>query len=184
MREVPYLERPQAVASAYRELTTDQTRKVLVVAGTHEEIARITHAIREGMKVSGELGAGTVFERHGPLQWTEAQKKNLSNYQQGQFLLFHRSSHGIARNDTFVVERSDRSLIIARDLNAIERMVSPTQARSFSVQERSQIEISPRDRLLLTGNRREGDFRATNGELVFGSNSQELPTTAVTATVQ
>lgn len=44
--------------------------------------------------------------------------------------------------------------------------MSPTQARSFSVQERSEIEISPGDRLLLTGNRREGEFRATNGELV------------------
>ena len=55
IREVPYLERPQAVASAYRELTTDPNRKVLVVAGTHEEIGRITHAIREGMKQSGDL---------------------------------------------------------------------------------------------------------------------------------
>jgi ATP-dependent exoDNAse (exonuclease V) alpha subunit len=34
------------------------------------------------------------------------------------------------------------------------------------VHERNQIEISPGDRLLLTGNRREVDLRATNGELV------------------
>ena len=165
IREVPYLERPQAVASAYRELTTDPNRKVLVVAGTHEEIGRITHAIREGMKQNGDLGSGKIFERHTPLQWTEAQKKDLSNYQQGQVLLFHRSSHGIGRSDALVVERSDKSHIIARDLNGVERIVSPTQARSFSVHERSQIEISPGDRLLLTGNRREADFRATNGEL-------------------
>jgi conjugative relaxase-like TrwC/TraI family protein len=165
IREVPYLERPQAVASAYRELTTDPNRKVLVVAGTHEEIGRITHAIRESMKQNGDLGPGKIFERHTPLQWTEAQKKDLSNYQQGQVLLFHRSSRGIARNEALVVERSDRSHIIARDLNGVERMVSPTQARSFSVHERSQIEVSPGDRLLLTGNRREADFRATNGEL-------------------
>jgi len=165
IREVPYLEGPQAVASAYRELTTDPNRKVLVVAGTHEEIGRITHAIREGMKESGELGHGKTFERHTPLQWTEAQKKDLSNYQQGQVLLFHRSSHGIARNEALVVQGSDRSHIIARDANGVEHMVSPTQARSFSVHERSQIEISPGDRLLLTGNRREADFRATNGEL-------------------
>jgi ATP-dependent exoDNAse (exonuclease V) alpha subunit len=111
------------------------------------------------------LGPGTVFERHTPLQWTEAQKKDLSNYQQNQVLLFHRSSHGIARNEALVVDRTDGSQIIARDLNGVERMVSPTQSRSFSVQERSQIEISPGDRLLLIGNRREGDFRATNGEL-------------------
>jgi hypothetical protein len=108
IREVPYLERPQAVASAYRELTTDPSRKVLVVAGTHEEIGRITHAIREGMKQSGDLGPGKIFERHTPLQWTEAQKKDLSNYQQGQVLLFHRSSHGIARNEALVVERAIR----------------------------------------------------------------------------
>ena len=165
IREVPYLERPQAVASAYRELTADPNRKVLVVAGTHEEIGRITHAIRESMKQSGDLGPGKIFERHTPLQWTEAQKKDLSNYQQGQVLLFHRSSHRIARNEALVVERSDKSHILARDQNGVERMVSPTQARSFSVQERSQIEISPGDRLLLTGNRREADFRATNGEL-------------------
>lgn len=138
---------------------------MLVVAGTNEEIGRITHAIRESMKQSGDLGLGKAFEHHTHLQWTEAQKKDLSNYQQGQVLLFQRSSHGIGRNEALVVERSDRSHIIARDQNGAERVVSPTQARSFSVQERSEIEISPGDRLLLTGNRREADFRATNGEL-------------------
>src|ERR1017187_6607240 len=107
VREVPYLERAEAVASSYRELTTDAGRKVLVVAGTHEEIGRITHAIREGMKQRGELASGTVFQHHTPMQWTEAQKKDLSNYQQGQILLFHRSSHGIARNQSLVVERTD-----------------------------------------------------------------------------
>jgi ATP-dependent exoDNAse (exonuclease V) alpha subunit len=38
--------------------------------------------------------------------------------------------------------------------------------RSFSIQERGQIEIAPGDRLLLMGNRREPEFCATNGELV------------------
>ncbi len=163
---VPYLERAEAVASAYRELTTDPTRKVLVVAGTHEEIGRITHAIREGMKQRGELARGIVCQRQTPLQWTEAQKKDLSNYQKGQVLQFHRSSHGIGRNEALVVEGTDRSGIVTRDPNGMERLVSPIQARSFSVQERGQIEVAPGDRLLLTGNRRGPDFRATNGELV------------------
>ena len=166
VREVPYLERAEAVASAYRELTTDPGRRVLVVAGTHEEIGRITHAIREGMKQRGELERGIVCQRHTPLQWTEAQKKDLSNYQQGQVLLFHRSSHGIRRNEALVVDRADGPDIVTKDINGVERLVSPMQARSFSVQERGQIEIAHGDRLLLTGNRRGTDFRATNGELV------------------
>ena len=48
----------------------------------------------------------------------------------------------------------------------MERMVSPSQARSFSVHECQQIEVAPGDRLLLTGNRGGAGFRATNGELV------------------
>jgi ATP-dependent exoDNAse (exonuclease V) alpha subunit len=48
----------------------------------------------------------------------------------------------------------------------LERTVSPSQARSFSVHERQQIEVAPGDRLLLTGNRGDAAFRATNGELV------------------
>lgn len=165
VREVPYLDTARTVAAAYRELAADPIRKVLVVAGTHEEIGRITHAIRGDMKQDGELERGMVFERHAPLQWTEAQKKDLSNYQEGQILQFHRSSHGISKHETLVVERANASHIVARDRHGLERMVSPTQARSFSVHERHQIEVAPGDRLLLTGNRRETDFRATNGEL-------------------
>jgi ATP-dependent exoDNAse (exonuclease V) alpha subunit len=117
------------------------------------------------MKQDGELERGMVFERHAPLQWTEAQKKDLSNYQEGQVLQFHRSSHGISKHEALVVERANASHIVARDQHGIERMVSPTQARSFSVHERHQIEVAPGERLLLTGNRRETDFRTTNGEL-------------------
>jgi conjugative relaxase-like TrwC/TraI family protein len=165
VREVPYLDTAHTVAAAYRELTADPSRKVLVVAGTHEEIARITHAIRHDMTQQGELCGGTIFERHAPLQWTEAQKKDVSNYQEGQILQFHRSSHGIGKNESLVVERASASYIVARDQHGVERMVSPAQARSFSVHERHQIEVAPGDRLLLTGNRREAGFRATNGEL-------------------
>jgi hypothetical protein len=34
---------------------------VLVVAGTHEEIGRITHAIREGMKQCHQSSENVVF---------------------------------------------------------------------------------------------------------------------------
>jgi hypothetical protein len=139
---------------------------VLVVAGTHDEIGKITDAIREDMKLRGELDRGVVSERYVPLQWTEAQKKDLANYKSGQVLLFHRSSRGIEKHEALTVERTDKLSIVARDQHGMERTVSPTQARSFSVHERQQIEVSPGDRLLLTGNRGGAGFRATNGELV------------------
>jgi ATP-dependent exoDNAse (exonuclease V) alpha subunit len=166
VREVPYLERAQAVASAYRALASDLDHTVLVVAGTHDEIGKITDAIREDMNLRGELDRGVVSERYVPLQWTEAQKKDLANYKSGQVLLFHRSSRGIEKHEALTVERTDKLCIVARDQHGMERTVSPTQARSFSVHERQQIEVSPGDRLLLTGIRGGAGFRATNGELV------------------
>jgi ATP-dependent exoDNAse (exonuclease V) alpha subunit len=166
VREVPYLERAQAVASAYQALTTDSSRTVLVVAGTHDEIGKITDAIREDMKQRGELDRGIVSERYLPLQWTEAQKKDMVNYKSGQVLLFHRSSRGIEKHEALIVERIEKSGIVARDQHGMERTVSPTQARSFSVHERQQIEVAPGDKLLLTGNRGDAAFRTTNGELV------------------
>jgi hypothetical protein len=166
VREVPYLERAQAVASAYRTLTSDANRSVLVVAGTHDEIGKITDAIREDMKQRGELDRGVVSERYVSLQWTEAQKKDLVNYKSGQVLLFHRSSHEIEKHEALTVERTDKSRIVVRDQHGVERMVRPSQARSFSVHERQQIEVAPGDRMLLMGNRRDEAFRAINGELV------------------
>jgi ATP-dependent exoDNAse (exonuclease V) alpha subunit len=166
VREVPYLERAQAVASAYRALTSNSDRTVLVVAGTHDEIGKITDAVREEMKQRGELDRGIVAERYVPLQWTEAQKKDLVNYKSGQVLLFHRSSRGIEKHEALTVEWTDKSGIVARDQHGMERTVSPTQARSFSVHECQRIEVAPGDKLLLTGNRGGAGFRATNGELV------------------
>jgi len=56
--------------------------------------------------------------------------------------------------------------LVARKETGEEVSISPKQTRAFSVYEREPIEIATGDRLMLTGNRRGAEFRATNGELV------------------
>ena len=165
VREVPYVERAQAVADVYRELTAGQNRKVLVVAPTHEEIGRVTNAIREDLKQRAVLGDDDTLHRHIPLQWTEAQKKDISNYQPDQVLVFHRASHGIEKYEALTVTNVSGSSIHTMNERGEDKSVSLTQARSFSVHERTEIEIAAGDKLLLMGNRKEPGFRATNGEL-------------------
>ena len=165
VREVPYMERAQAVADIYRTMTAEPARKVLVVAPTHEEIGRVTQAIREDLKQRSVLGDGETLRRHIPLQWTEAQKKDISNYQSGQVLVFHRASHGIEKHEALTVTGVSGSSIHAMNERGEEKSVTLTQARSFSVQERTEIEVAAGDRLLMMGNRKEPGFRATNGEL-------------------
>ena len=163
--EVPYMERAQAVADIYREMTAEPGRKVLVVAPTHEEIGRVTQAIREDLKQRSVLGSGETLHRHIPLQWTEAQKKDISNYQPEQVLAFHRASHGIEKHEALTVTGISGCTIHATNERGEEKSVSLTQARSFSVHERREIEVAAGDKLLMMGNRKEPGFRATNGEL-------------------
>jgi conjugative relaxase-like TrwC/TraI family protein len=166
VHEVPFSERGQVVADLYREMTADPSRRVLVVAPTHEEINRVTQAIRHDLSERGLLGAGVMMDRYVPLQWTEAQKRDLSNYREGQVLVVHRAARSMERHEALTVSRVDAGAVVARNSRGEERTFTPSQTRSFSVHERRAIEVAPGDRLLLTGNRRDAGFRATNGELV------------------
>lgn len=147
-------------------MTADASKRVLVVAPTHEEIDRVTRAIRSDLKERGHLGQSTMVERYAPLQWTEAQKRDLSNYQDGQILLIHRAGRGMDRHEALKVKKVTAESLVAHDARGEERTFTPAQTRAFSVHEQRSIEVSSGDRLMLTGNRRDPNFRATNGELV------------------
>jgi conjugative relaxase domain, TrwC/TraI family len=166
VREVPFAERGRVVADLYREMTADPAQRILVVAPTHEEIGRVTRAIRGDLTQRGQLGDSMTVDRYVPLQWTEAQKRDLSNYREGQVLLVNRASRGMEKHEALTVSRVDPGTVVARNAHGEERTFTPTQTRLLSVHEQRSIEVAPGDRLLLTGNRRDTDFRATNGELV------------------
>ena len=166
VHEVPSVERGRAVADLYREMTADSSRRVLVVAPTHEEIDRVTRAIRHDLSEHGHLGQSVAIDRYVPMQWTEAQKRDLANYHEGQVLVVHRAGRGMEKHESLTVSRVDSGTVIARDARGEERSFIPAQTRSFSVHERQSIDVAPGDRLMLTANRRDAGFRATNGELV------------------
>jgi conjugative relaxase-like TrwC/TraI family protein len=170
VHEVPLVERGRAVADLYREMTADPSRRVLVVAPTHEEIGRVTRAIRKDLSERGHLGQSVTMDRYVPLRWTEAQKRDLANYREGQVLVVHRAARGMGKHEALTVSRVGLNAIVARDVRGEERSFTPPQTRSFSVHQRQSIDVAPGDRLLLTGNRRDAGFCATNGELVSVSN--------------
>jgi len=166
VHEVPFAERARTVADLYRVMSADPSRRILVVAPTHEEIARVTRAIRDDLSDRGPLGQSVTMDRYVSLQWTEAQRRDFSNYQKGQILLVHRSSRGMEKQEALKVNRTAPKMLFAHNARGEERTFTPAQTRSFSVYERQSIEVAPGDRLLLTGNRKDTNFRATNGELV------------------
>ena len=165
IREVSIFDRGQIVADLHREFRTEG-RETLVVAGTHAEISQLTDAIRQDRNEHGELGVGHSFDRYISLQWTTAQKQELSNYQEGQVLQFHRDTKLAKRHESLEVVRVGPESLVARKETGEEVNISPKQTRAFSVYERQPIEVAPGDSLMLTANRRGPELRATNGELV------------------
>jgi conjugative relaxase-like TrwC/TraI family protein len=171
VREVPWYDRAQAVQQAYSDAQAEtnakgQPRSVLVVAANHEEIGNITEAIRTERTRTGELGMNTHQEHHVPLNWTSAEKSNVRNYAEGQVLEFHRAVKGVARHESLEVIGVENGKVVARNARGEERHFTAKQAKCFEVYERRAIDVAPNDKLLLTANRREPGFRATNGELV------------------
>src|SRR6266496_1852360 len=165
IREVPIFERGQMVAELHREFRA-KGRDALVVAATHAEISQLTDAIRQDKKEHGELGVGHSFDRYVSLQWTAAQKQELTNYQEGLVLQFHRDTKLAKRHESLEVVRVGPESLVVRKETGEEVSISPKQTRAFSVYQRQPIEIATDDMLMLIANRRGPELRATNGELV------------------
>lgn len=163
VREVSFAGRAQAVADAF---AVHPGSTSLVVCATHDEIDRVTDAIRDHLKKAGEIGQGTALKRHISLGWTTAQKSDSRNFRPGQILEFHRAVKGIAKYESVEVVRADSHGVVVRTAAGVERRLTGKQAKSFDVMEARPIDIAPVDRLLLTANRREERLRTTNGELV------------------
>lgn len=163
VREVAFSDRANAIADAYNSVVG---RSCLVVCATHQEIERVTDALRQRRKKQGELGQGAALTRHVSLNWTAAQKADLENYRPGELLVFHRAVKSIAKYETVEVARVSVDGLVVRSADGKEHTVSANQTANFDVVEARPIEVSPGDRLLLTANRREGKLRITNGELV------------------
>ncbi len=163
---VTAVSRSAKVAELYRRMTSTPKRKVLVVAGTHAEIDDITGAIRHDLSQRGILGKSEMIEHYFPLSFTQAQKQNSSSYRPGQVLVFHRSLKGIKKYDSLRVIRTQSDCVVAVVPGGEEISLSPMQSNFFSVYGSCPIEVGRGDHLLLHGNRKDHDFRATNGEIV------------------
>jgi conjugative relaxase-like TrwC/TraI family protein len=171
IREVDWRLRAHEVSRAYSEAAAvpnarGKARTVLVVAATHDDIRSVTHAIRADRQRAGELAPGEAFVQHTALNWTEAQKKQTKNYRSGHVLEFHKASKGVRKNEALEVVSADKSAITARRASGEAVTLTSRQAKAFGVFEKQELEVSAGDKLLLQANRRDKQFRATNGELV------------------
>src|SRR5207247_4794623 len=128
VHEVAWLDRARAVARAFADAELEG-RNTIVVCATHEEIDRVTEAIRSLRKQAGSLGRSVQIERDVSLNWTTAQKSDPRNFRPGQLLVFHRAVKGIAKNETAEVIRVEDERMIVRSERGELRGMNANQAK-------------------------------------------------------
>ena len=143
----------QCAADAYLS-ATKQGRSALLVSPTWAEIEAVTEKVRYTLKAQGEIGQReetvTVFDS---LSWTEAQKKDISQYEPGQRLRFVRRTKKFDRGETMEVVATVESGLRVRRSDGTEMDFIPTSsAASFDVGESRELKVAAGDWLLLQAN--------------------------------
>lgn len=100
--EVPGAERYQKLAEDYLHAVQPEGGKektALVIAPTHAEGAKVTAAIRDGLRAQGRLGKDREFLQLKPLHLTEADRKDAQSYEAGDVLQFTQNAKGFTRGE-------------------------------------------------------------------------------------
>ncbi|WP_425400190.1 MobF family relaxase [Aeoliella sp.] len=159
IREVDDSERYRQLASSYLEAVSEKKKggafkTALVVSPTHAEAARITQAVREGLKEQGKLGQERIVSGWVPSHLTDAQKADATQYEPGDLLQFHQNARGFKKGSRLIVD----------DGGSV-----PTQvANRFEVYRPTQFALAAGDRVRITagGKTKDGKHRLSNGSLM------------------
>ena len=143
----------QRAADAYLS-ATKQGKSALLVSPTWSEIEAVTDKVRDTLKAEGVIGqqeeAVTVFDS---LSWTEAQKKNASQFEPGQRLRFVRQTKHFDRGETVeVVATVENGLRVRRPDGMEVNFIPASAAASFDVGEARELKVAAGDWLLLQAN--------------------------------
>jgi conjugative relaxase-like TrwC/TraI family protein len=162
VKEAGLLDRAEAVAEAYR----NAKGKTIVVCPTHEEIGRVTEAIRADLIRREKLGRETTLDRYHALNWTDAQKQDMRNFAPGQVLVFHKGTKDARKYEAFTVTAQNGDSLTAANGLGKEIHLTKKQAKSFGVFDTRDIGVAPGDWLSIQANVRDNDYKFTNGERV------------------
>lgn len=148
-------ETKQKVALEYVSAVKEK-EQALVVATTHAQGKAVTRAIREKLKEKGMLkGEERVFKTHKNLSFTEAQKQDIANYQEGMVVQFHQNvKGGIKRGTKYHVFGKDENgaVRIALEKKKEGLKLPLHEASKFSVYQTEETSIARGDKIRITQN--------------------------------
>jgi conjugative relaxase-like TrwC/TraI family protein len=152
-------ERIEKVAADYVNSTkgskTQKPKEVLVIAPTHIEGDLVTAQIREKLKTEKLLSANEKeFTTYKNLQFTEAQKDKLENYEKGNVLIFHKKAKGNIQSGSRleIIGNNGKDAVLLRGANNEAVEMPLNQKDNFNVFTPRKTELCQGDKIRITGN--------------------------------
>jgi conjugative relaxase-like TrwC/TraI family protein len=166
LREMDADKRHEALATDYAAAVSEG-KSALVISPTHAEGERVTREIRAKLKAARKLADDErEFIQLKNLQWTEAQRADVRNYQAGQVVQFHQNLAGFRRGEQVAVKTHDASRVMVERQNGETASLPLDMAARFQVYESRKIALAAGDWLRITQNGfTKEKQRLNNGDL-------------------
>jgi conjugative relaxase-like TrwC/TraI family protein len=156
--EIQGEDRYRHLAADYVATTSDikkdgEYKTALVVSPTHAEAAKVTDAIRDGLKTTGRVtGKEREFTSLASLNLTTAQRGDYANYREGDVVQFVQNARGWTRGERAKVIGSDKDGVTVERENGRKEKLALQQAKRFQLYEAKELKLAAGDRLRITRN--------------------------------
>jgi ATP-dependent exoDNAse (exonuclease V) alpha subunit len=156
----------EKLAARYLELVKDN-QSAVVVSQSWNEIHKVNDAVRAALKRESIVDENeTVVAALQPLNWTNAQKRDIRNYDSETLLVFNRNVKQFKAGETaWLKSIEDEKLTVESDGRAVS--IPFKQLDKITVCRKKELALSAGDKLQLKANGKSVDGRKlANGELV------------------
>jgi hypothetical protein len=151
-------DRYRQIAADYAEVTAARKhgggfRTALVVSPTHSEGERVTGAIRDELRDEGRLGKDErQFTSLRPLNLTEAQRMDRSEYLPGSVVQFVQNAKGFRRGERLTVAGAGKDGIHVQRADGSAAILPLGEAKKFQLYRQERVALARGDRLRITMN--------------------------------
>ena len=153
----------QAAASYVDKVAKGQT--CLAISPVWSEVNALTAVLRHQLKEKGLLGQNEkTYKAVQSMQWTPAAKMQLSNYQVGDVLTFHRDSGEFRKHEMVSVIAKDAKGLTLERLDGFRSYFDPLKHKGFDVGLPRSLVVAPGEKLLVRAN--FAPSRLKNGDIV------------------
>ena len=158
------------VANEYVK-SVKQKENALIVATTHAQGKAVTETIRGKLKEHGILkGKERIYKTQQNLSYTDAEKEDTANYQEGMIIQFHQNvKGGIKRGTKYQVlgQGENGEIRMASEKKKDNLILPVAEAAKFSVYNQEQIALAKGDKIRITQNgMSKAKKRLNNGNIL------------------